>query len=210
MRFDPTTAQRLACDSPLLPVVVRDGEPLALGRTRRLVTRALRRALRIRDQMCRYPGCHQTRHLDAHHVVHWAAGGPTDLDNLVLLCRFHHTIVHDGAIAIDRSGGENPGWNFRYPDGQSTVDWESDPGLVQWLTELNRRRQLRLTAVDSLQHPNARTIRGRDGTHPFDIAACTRALYGATNAGETTDSTPTPVVDPAPTGEPSSANHEAA
>ncbi len=177
--IDPRTAQRLACDSPLLPVLVREGEPLALGRTRRLVTRAIRRALRIRDQMCRYPGCHQTRHLDAHHVIHWSAGGATDLDNLVLLCRFHHTVVHDGAIAIDRSGGEVPTWNFRHPDGRLTVDWESDSSLVQWLTQLNRRRHDRLVAVDSLQHPDAKTIRGRGAAHPLDIAACTQALYGA-------------------------------
>ena len=58
---------------------------LALGRTRRLVSKALRRALMIRDMMCRYPGCHQIRHLDAHHVIPWIRGGRTDLENLILL-----------------------------------------------------------------------------------------------------------------------------
>jgi hypothetical protein len=62
---EPATAQRLACESALLGAVIdKHGEMLALGRTRRLVSKALRRALMIRDKMCRYPGCHQMRHLD--------------------------------------------------------------------------------------------------------------------------------------------------
>ncbi len=78
---EPATAQRHACDGSLLGAVVdKHGKVLALGRTRRLVSKAQRRALLIRDKMCRYPGCHSTRHLKAHHVVPWAAGGRTDLD----------------------------------------------------------------------------------------------------------------------------------
>jgi predicted restriction endonuclease len=78
------------------------GKVLALGRTRRLVSKALRRALLIRDRMCCYPGCHQTRHLKAHHVVPWILGGRTDLDNLILLCQWHHTAVHEGGITITK------------------------------------------------------------------------------------------------------------
>jgi hypothetical protein len=94
--IEPGTAQRLACDATLLGAITsRDGEVLALGRTRRAVSKAQRRALMIRDRTCQYPGCHQQRHLDAHHRIPWAAGGRTDLNNLVLLCRFHHTAVHE-------------------------------------------------------------------------------------------------------------------
>ena len=57
--LEPATAQRLACDNPLLPAIIATGEPLTLGRTRRLVSRAQRRALMIRDRMCQHPGCHQ-------------------------------------------------------------------------------------------------------------------------------------------------------
>jgi hypothetical protein len=75
----------LDCDSAVLGAVIdKHGEVLALGRTRRLVSKALRRALMIRDKMCQYPGCHQMRHLEAHHVVPWILGDPTDLDNLIL------------------------------------------------------------------------------------------------------------------------------
>ena len=87
---------QLACDTDLLGAILDTHHSvLGLGRARRLVTRALRRALMIRDQArCQFTGCHQTHHLKAHHLIHWADGGPTDLDNLILLCQFHHTAVH--------------------------------------------------------------------------------------------------------------------
>jgi Domain of unknown function (DUF222) len=76
------TAQRHACDNPVLGAIIdRHGKVLALGRTRRLVSKAQRRALMIRDQMCQYPGCDQTRHLKGHHVVPWILGGRTDLES---------------------------------------------------------------------------------------------------------------------------------
>ncbi|HEX3205606.1 MAG TPA: DUF222 domain-containing protein, partial [Propionibacteriaceae bacterium] len=94
---EAATAQKLACDNPLLAAIVhKHGKVLALGRSKRLVSRAQRRALMIRDRMCRYPGCHQTRHLKAHHVISWSHGGRTDLNNLILLCQWHHTAVHEG------------------------------------------------------------------------------------------------------------------
>jgi hypothetical protein len=115
--IEAATAQKLACDNPLLGAVIdKHGYVLAMGRTRRLVTKAQRRALMIRDGMCRYPGCHQTRHLKAHHRVPWIAGGRTDLDNLILLrlshesraCpvsrRFRGRIGRGRECALERSG----------------------------------------------------------------------------------------------------------
>jgi Domain of unknown function (DUF222)/HNH endonuclease len=103
--IESATAQRLACDNPLLSAVVhKHGKVLALGRSRRLVSKALRRALMIRDKMCCYPGCHQTRHLKAHHVIPWILGGATDLDNLILVCQWHHTAVHEGGVTITGEG----------------------------------------------------------------------------------------------------------
>ena len=81
------TAQRLACDSAR--VAMRhgpDGQVLDVGRKTRTISPALRRALAARDNQCRFPGC-QARRCDAHHIRHWAHGGTTALDNLVLLCR---------------------------------------------------------------------------------------------------------------------------
>ena len=83
------TAQRLMCTATLQGVVFdRHGGVLALGRTKRLATRAQRRALRVRDHgTCQFPGCHRSGRLDAHHILAWSHGGLTDLVNMLLLCR---------------------------------------------------------------------------------------------------------------------------
>jgi hypothetical protein len=104
----PETARRLGCDSETVTAIERDGLPLSVGRARRSVPPRLRRALEARDEgACRFPGCEQRRHLDAHHRTHWAQGGETSLANLVLLCFHHHRLVHEGGYTIedDPAGG---------------------------------------------------------------------------------------------------------
>ncbi|OQQ37051.1 HNH endonuclease signature motif containing protein [Prescottella equi] len=101
------TARRIACDCHLTPIVMDDGVPLNLGRTSRTVSKKQRRALIARDHGCAFPGCGTPpAHCEGHHIKHWADGGPTDLDNLVLLCRYHHTLLHhshwDVEIGVDR------------------------------------------------------------------------------------------------------------
>jgi len=176
---EPATAQRLACDHPVLGALVdQHGEVLALGRTRRFVSKRQRRALQIRDGMCKYPGCHQTRHLEAHHRIAWAAGGRTDLDNLMLLCRWHHTAVHEGGVTIRR---DTDGWMFTKPDGQPCQPWVSDENLARHLDFARRRARAaqhdQLAAVDSFQHPDAQTIRPRWAGEHFDLHACVQALF---------------------------------
>lgn len=105
----PTSAARtLACDAVLQRVVLSPAEaPLELSRTVRLASVTQRRALAVRDGGCVVPGCTAPpQACDAHHVTHWADGGPTDSRNLCLLCPAHHTAVHAGtwAVAIDREG----------------------------------------------------------------------------------------------------------
>jgi Domain of unknown function (DUF222)/HNH endonuclease len=101
------TAQRLGCDAAVSRVEIgHDGSPLDAGRTIRTVPAALRRALVIRDGGCRFPGCDRPPEwTDAHHLQHWADGGKTALDNLVLLCRRHHRIVHEGGWRLVREPG---------------------------------------------------------------------------------------------------------
>jgi hypothetical protein len=93
------------------------GTPIDIGRRSRRLTAALRRALHLRDRTCTFPGCHTTRNLHAHHVWHWADGGPTDLRNLVLVCASHHRFVHDHGWHIEVA----PGGGHRYspPGGRS-------------------------------------------------------------------------------------------
>jgi hypothetical protein len=90
----PETARRLACDASVVELREQDGRTLSLGRKRRTLSAALRRALAARDQGCCFPGCTRRRFVDAHHIEHWGTGGETNLDNLVLLCRRHHRLVH--------------------------------------------------------------------------------------------------------------------
>lgn len=100
----PQTARRLNCDASLVTVLEDDaGKVLNVGRRSRIVPAHIRRALRERDGLCRYPGCHEAQYIDAHHVQHWADGGETSLDNLVTLCRFHHRQLHSGNFTISRS-----------------------------------------------------------------------------------------------------------
>jgi hypothetical protein len=80
-----------------------NGEPLSIGRRSRSIPPAMRRALRNRDGGCRFPGCTNTKFVDGHHIKHWADGGETSLDNLVLLCRHHHHLVHEGGFACEKS-----------------------------------------------------------------------------------------------------------
>jgi hypothetical protein len=97
------TVKRLACDAGVV-VVTEDerGKPLDVGRKQRLVSTPLRRALWARDRHCTFPGCHRTRFVHAHHVDHWAEGGDTSVDNLILLCGFHHRLLHEGGYRIRR------------------------------------------------------------------------------------------------------------
>lgn len=88
--------RRLACDCDLIPAVLgANGEILDLGRSQRLVSTALFLALVLRDRHCSFPGCRRPPvACDAHHIQPWLDGGPTSLDNLTLLCRRHHTMLH--------------------------------------------------------------------------------------------------------------------
>ncbi|MDV3135148.1 HNH endonuclease signature motif containing protein [Mycobacterium sp. 29Ha] len=90
----------LTCDATCEVWFHRDGQPLGAGRSTRTIGRRLRRALEHRHPTCAVPGCGATRGLHAHHIQHWEDGGPTDLDNLVLLCPYHHRAHHRGVITI--------------------------------------------------------------------------------------------------------------
>jgi hypothetical protein len=91
------TARRLACDAAITPII--DGEA---DHTSRVIPGPTRRALVARDKGCRFPGCDcPPAWTDAHHIKHWADGGPRTLDNLVLLCRRHHRLVHEEGWTLD-------------------------------------------------------------------------------------------------------------
>ena len=116
-RVDSAVVERLCCDAKIQTVVQdAEGSDLATGSEQRIVPRRLRRLLERRDHgMCQFPGCESEHRLHAHHVVHWAKGGPTELWNLILVCGFHHHQVHEGGWNIEST---DAGFMFINPAGQ--------------------------------------------------------------------------------------------
>jgi hypothetical protein len=132
-RLSPEAVRRLACDATVIPAVLGgQGQVLDVGRERRLFTGPLRRALAIRDGGCAFPSCDRpAKYCHAHHAKSWLDGGPTCLANGVLLCHFHHMIIHSGEwiVYIAEDGHpefippqwidpeQRPGRNTRRPPG---------------------------------------------------------------------------------------------
>lgn len=105
--FGPTsriTAERLVCDCAIARLVMSaQGVVLDLGRRTRTISRALRRAIVLRDRHCQFPGCRApAAWCDVHHLVHWLLGGETNLENCALICRRHHVAVHEGGWKLER------------------------------------------------------------------------------------------------------------
>jgi len=109
------TARRLSCSCKVVTALIRKGEPLNIGRSSRAIPTGIRRALGIRDGVCQFPGCDCQHHLDAHHIVHWANGGPTSLENLIEVCHHHHKLLHEGQFSVVRQADGT--LMFRRPDG---------------------------------------------------------------------------------------------
>lgn len=107
VRVPPQAVRRLACDAS---VNAGGDEPslgaVDVGRRTRVVPPTIRRAVIVRDRRCRFPGWDRPHTwCDAHHVVHWAEGGATSLANLVLLCRRHHRLAHEGGFTLALEDG---------------------------------------------------------------------------------------------------------
>jgi hypothetical protein len=110
------TARRLSCDAVVECVVTDHRRVLGIGRRSRLIPAWLRRQLWFRDGGCRFPGCPERHFVHGHHRQHWSRGGPTDLDNLILLCGYHHRFVHEHGWKIETNPDGLP--LFRRPDDE--------------------------------------------------------------------------------------------
>ena len=166
------TAKRLSCDADVVKVIEDEfGEPINIGRKQRSLTTALARALRIRDQGCRFPGCNHKKYLEAHHIQHWANGGETSIENLVQLCHFHHRLVHEGQWNVARIGPNQ--FEFISPDGRTVPNCH--PGSIVDADEY--KKGVASVAVDSGKQTRW------DGTHA-DYGEMVRQLecYEAANS----------------------------
>ena len=145
------TSRRLACDAALVHWhETAAGEPLNVGRKTRTIPPAIRRALQQRDRGCRFPGCSCTRFVDAHHIEHWADGGETRMDNLVLLCRHHHRLVHEGGFGV--TSNDSGQVEFTRPDGE-VLPQAPEPRSRGNVVELKRthvRKGLKITPRTSI------------------------------------------------------------
>jgi hypothetical protein len=118
----PDLVRELACDAAVMRVVLSGrSQLLDVGRRTPVIPPAMRRAVIVRDRSCRFPGCDRPHTwCDAHHVAHWADGGSTAVENLLLLCRPHHRLVHrPGGFALELVDGVPV---FRRPDGSPLED----------------------------------------------------------------------------------------
>ena len=125
----PDIVRQLACDAEIIPMILNgSGGPADIGRASRTVSRRLRRLLVARDRHCRWPGCSAPpSRCDAHHIIHWLQGGPTNLDNLVLLCHTHHQHLHkhgyrlileaDGSVTVAEQPKSAPQAGDAQPQG---------------------------------------------------------------------------------------------
>ena len=140
------TVKRLLCDGSAVGVVENgDGEPLSIGRKSRIVPTGIRRALESRDRTCRYPGCSHTKWLDSHHIQHWADGGATSLENLILLCTYHHRLMHEGGFSIQKRGiggyyfAKHDGRPIELSEGQTLAEGEETWAHRPWSWGKERR-----------------------------------------------------------------------
>ena len=140
------TSRRMACDCALVHWHEdKNSEPLNIGRKTRSIPPAIRRALKRRDGGCRFPGCTCARFVDAHHIEHWSDGGETRMDNLVLLCRNHHRLVHEGGFGVQAnpSGASH----FTLPSGKLIPPGPETRfrGNVVAIKSANRKNGLNIT-----------------------------------------------------------------
>jgi hypothetical protein len=124
--IDRDTFGEILCESTVSAVLRQHGRAVIAAVPRRYASRRQLRALWVRDRCCRFPGCGRANGLIAHHLQPWHEGGPTVLDNLVLLCRAHHRVIHQRGWTITRSPDDDNGdgrgsFRFTRPDG-TTVD----------------------------------------------------------------------------------------
>ena len=200
------SSARLACTSAIIGAALdRFGDVLVLGRTKRLASSRQRLALSVRDLgLCQFPGCGRRRRLEAHHRQPWSEGGPTDLDNLVLLCRSHHIAVHEHHLRIARTDAPHSGarqgstgFVFLTADGrdvgkfethlllaspghtQVTIDWtplEHPPDDLDEVTEV-MSEPLNLTACPFEQLYGPDRISTFGGGYGFNLAECVSWIF---------------------------------
>jgi hypothetical protein len=153
------TAVRLACDAAIRVLYERDGRPVWIGSDQYQANRRQRRALLAHYAGCAFPGCGRRKGIHMHHIVAWPAG-PTTLDNLVPLCRFHHACLHEGGYTIKRPPDRPP--VFLRPDGKPVKPPPATPPDPTWAAPLEIDRTMTVA---------------KSGGAPFDLGLTLDSLF---------------------------------
>jgi hypothetical protein len=128
MPISSKTMERLACDCTMSRVLLADSMVMDVGRATRVTSAPRRRALKARDKGCRFPGCDRpVNWTSAHHIIFWARGGPNNLPNEVLLCHYHHRLVHEGAWQVVKTGRE-----FRFLPPERVLMRRARGPVMRW------------------------------------------------------------------------------
>jgi hypothetical protein len=130
---------RIADEAEIWPTIIsHNNVPLALGRTQRLASRGQTMALIARDFGCSFPGCtHPASWCDRHHIKDWILGGLTDLNNLTLLCRYHHTHFLQKGWTCRMNADGLPEWIPPW-----WIDRDQRPQINARIRRLNAQQQL--------------------------------------------------------------------
>ncbi|MFK8079947.1 MAG: DUF222 domain-containing protein [Granulosicoccus sp.] len=196
------TARRIACDCSVTTNTIANGEPTDIGRKSRIWPAAMARAIKDRDQHCQFYGCTQTRHLQVHHIDHWADGGSTRVENGVSVCASCHQKLHEGGYRIQRVDNDEQRLNEQFEqqqnaDDKTMFDFEAD--LRNDRESFDKIRKLsptryRFRVIDA---------EGRDIRHRFTVKANT-SYPEADTESETSNnfkqSTRVDCAEPAPGG----------
>lgn len=128
-RLSASAIRQLCCDAEIIPIVMAGtSQVLDVGRQMRLASAAIWKALVARDKHCRFKNCQRPPVMcHAHHLTHWINGGPTALDNMVLLCGHHHRLIHAEPWEIRATAPSAyefipPKWTARHETGPAPPD----------------------------------------------------------------------------------------
>ncbi|RLE25022.1 MAG: hypothetical protein DRJ50_03710 [Actinobacteria bacterium] len=126
-RLPDAIRRYITCDGLITPVFLKDGVPVSVGRTQRIIPERTRRIVQLRDGGCRVPGCTQHRFIEVHHIVHWEHDGPTDTWNLIALCPYHHRLHHKGKLGICGNADQLDGVAFTNEHGNPIAQTGAKP-----------------------------------------------------------------------------------
>ena len=161
------TARRIACDCSISTHIKSNGEPMDIGRISRIWPNPMTRAILERDQHCQFFGCTKTHNLQIHHIIHWANGGVTSISNGVAVCKFHHTLLHEGGYTIEHASSSEQLINEQFEQQRHTAV----ASLFDFEKDLRNDREsfekARNSSAHTLQVPGQERAR-----HRYSYTAC--------------------------------------